>query len=101
MEQSFEKELNELALRFGVTDDERSKYANIDQFLPVLEQIRRSGAVVVIKLDGQRIPGEDTGPYTVVISGGALRDDFIRIDDDSLENALLYSIRKYSEASNR
>lgn len=98
MEQKSEKDLAMLVKRLGMNDDEM-KFSQFGLFFSILEKIKKNGAVIVVKLDGQRTNEEDTGSYTSVISGGALGENFIRIDDESLENALLRSIRDYVEVA--
>ena len=98
MDQKNDRDLAALAKRLGMNDDEMS-FSQFGLFFSILEKIKKNGAVVVVKLDGQRTGEEDTGSYTVVISGGVLGENFIRIDDESLENALTRSIRAYVEAA--
>ena len=62
-----------------------------------LERMRDDGAVVLVKLDGERAGEGDNGPYTVAISGGRLEaDDFFRIDTFVLEEALAHGIIHYA-----
>lgn len=85
--------LRVLALRLGMpTIDERS---GIDALLPYLELMRGEGAVVVLKLDGQRGPA-DSPPYTAVVSGGKLGEDFFRTDASTLVEAAAYVIVNYA-----
>jgi hypothetical protein len=54
---------------------------------PLLEHIRSRGGIVLVKLDGERRPGD--GAYTVVISGHRiLGDDSFRSDAVTLAKAL-------------
>ena len=72
------------------------KTPTLDWFRPILERIRQDGAVVILKWDGERGPSDD-GPYTALISGKALPDEFIRTDAFSLEEALSYVIVEYAK----
>ncbi|MEM7158303.1 MAG: hypothetical protein AAF799_36020 [Myxococcota bacterium] len=72
-----------------------SDWSGVDPVLPLLEHMRQEGAVVVFKLDGGRGPG-DNGPYTGIASGPPLGDDFVRIDADTLEDALASIIVGYA-----
>ncbi len=67
---------------------------DIKAYLDVFDKLRSSGCVVVIKLDGQRTD-KDANPYTVVITGGNLKDDFVNLEDDNLINVLARGIVKY------
>ncbi len=50
---------------------------------PLLEQVREDGAVLLLKLDGQR----SRNPYTAVLSGGRLspENNVIHVDSSSME----------------
>ena len=63
----------------------------------LLERMREDGAVVVIKLDGERV-GAGALPYTVVASGGPLEDDFFRLDCRTLDEGLCQMIGFYADA---
>jgi hypothetical protein len=69
-----------------------------DTVWKVLEEMANSGCTVVIKIDGQRKEPEDSGRYTVVLSGGPLGEDFFRLDtailEEGLAKAILYFARK-------
>ncbi len=81
--------LQRLALGLGMPSIDAS--SGVDALLPYLELMRSEGAVVVLKLDGQRGPA-DTPPYTAVVSAGKLGDDFLRIDAASLADAAAHVI---------
>lgn len=53
--------------------------------LQVVEELRLRGYVIVLKWDGER--GESK-PYTAVITGPPLGEDFLRRDDQTLAKAL-------------
>jgi hypothetical protein len=78
---------------FGVVSPD---WCGIDPVLPMLDRMRKDGAVVVIKLDGERTGSDDNGPYTVVVSGGALGSEFLRVDKQVLEDALSWVIVRYA-----
>ncbi|MDC1142377.1 hypothetical protein OAU50_04745 [Planctomycetota bacterium] len=40
----------------------------------------RTGTVVLFKIDGERNASDDNGPFTVVLSGGSLGDEYVRKD---------------------
>ncbi|NBD12868.1 hypothetical protein [Corallococcus silvisoli] len=63
-------------------------WVGIDPVLPLLERMRQEGAVVVMKLDGERRSAEDNGPYTVVVSGVPLAGDYLKAETRSIEEAL-------------
>lgn len=60
---------------------------------PLLEQVREDGAVLLLKLDGER----SQNPYTVVLSGGRLppENDVLRIDSSSMERAVAFALGNY------
>lgn len=62
---------------------------------PILEKMRSDGAVVVVKLDGERVGPDDTGPYTVLVSGAHL-GGVIRSDAFTIEAALTDVICQYA-----
>jgi hypothetical protein len=69
----------------------------IDQWLEQIEQLRKAGAVVVLKWDGER----STDPYTVVISR-ANTDFVFRRDTTDLSGAVrdaIAAFRAHSEAA--
>ena len=68
-----------------------------DPVWPVFEKMANEGATVVVKIDGERSPPADTGRYTVVVSGGPLKDDFFRTDTAVLEEGLARAILHYAE----
>lgn len=68
-----------------------------DAFLEILEQMRREGTVVVIKIDGQRLSQSDMEPYTVVISGGGLGEGFSQHTGSSIEEALAAAVLEYAQ----
>lgn len=63
----------------------------------LLEKMKEDGAVVIIKLDGERKGEDDNGPYTALVSGPPLGGDAIRTDAHVLEEALAYVICLYAE----
>lgn len=71
-------------------------WVGVDLVMPLIDRVRRAGAVFIIKVDGERGEG-DNGPYTVLASGGPLRGDCIRIDAETLEDGLAYVLVRYAE----
>ncbi|WP_236432865.1 hypothetical protein, partial [Pseudomonas syringae] len=56
----------------------------------------KNGISVVIKFDGERWTTSPTKPFTVLIFGGFLTgDNSIKIDSDSLGNALQIALEHY------
>lgn len=68
----------------------------VDAVWSLLEKMRGEGAIVIVKLDGERRAPDDTGPYTVLASGAPLGGDAIRIDARTIEEALIYLICRYA-----
>jgi len=58
--------------------------------------MREEGAVVVMKLDGERHAPDDNGPYTVVVSGSPLDGSYLRAEMNSLEEALGKVVFEYA-----
>jgi hypothetical protein len=83
-----------IARHFGFNVPE--KWSGIDVIWPLCEKMRSDGATLIVKLDGERIGPDDTGPYTVLASGAPLGGDSIRIDATSIEDALAYVIAQYA-----
>jgi hypothetical protein len=86
--------LPQIAARVGVSLP--PSWSGIDAVLPLLEKMRLEGAVVLLKLDGERTGSQDTGPYTAAIIGEVMGEDFYRIDAFSLEDALASIIVHYA-----
>jgi hypothetical protein len=62
--------------------------------LATFDAIGREGAVAVVKVDGAR---PDGSIYSVVVSGGRLRDDFFRKDGNDLAALLSEAITFYRD----
>jgi hypothetical protein len=61
-----------------------------------LKRIAQDGAVMVLKIDGER--KDDPDIFTVVLSGGKLRpDDFFRMDGGSLSGLIDRALKFYEE----
>jgi hypothetical protein len=71
-------------------------WSGVDAVWPLLEKMRNEGAVVILKLDGERTGAKDAGPYTVLASGAPLGRSSIRVDAASIEEALIYVICRYA-----
>jgi hypothetical protein len=78
---------------FGITIPQN--WSGCDAVWPLIERMQFDGAVVLIKLDGERTSDEDNGPYTVVVSGKSLEDS-IRIDTFSIDAGLAFVITEYA-----
>jgi hypothetical protein len=72
-------------------------WRGVDAVWPILEKMRGEGAIVLLKLDGERTGPGDTGPYTALASGRPLGADPIRTDAHSVEEALTFVIVRYAE----
>lgn len=72
-------------------------WQGIDPVLHLIERMRKDGAVVLIKFDGERVEARDGGPYTFVVSDGPLGSDCIRADAHSIESGLAQIILRYDE----
>ena len=75
-----------------------SEWKGVDAVWALLERMKRDGAVVLIKLDGQRTKADDTSQYTVVVSGPPLGERLIRTDATTIEEALCHAIGNYAES---
>ncbi len=74
-----------------------SSWQGIDAVMPILDKIKDEGGIVIIKIDGERVPDGDNGSYTVMVSGPPLNGDFIRTDCDVVEDGLTTIILAYAE----
>jgi hypothetical protein len=72
------------------------KWSGVDAVWPLLEKMRGEGAIVLIKLDGERTGPDDNGPYTVLASGAPLGGETLRIDAATVEAALIHVICRYA-----
>ena len=66
-------------------------WSGIDAVLPLLERMRQEGAVVLLKLDGERA----RLPYTVVASRSDVEEGTFRLDVGSIEEGLAQLIAWY------
>ncbi len=71
-----------------------SEVAGIAAYILFFERVRAEGGVAILKLDGQRGPG-DNGPYTVVITSERLRHGHVRRDAETLDGAMDFCIATY------
>jgi len=63
------------------------------QLLAALDAVGRDGANVLLKIDGGR---SDDRPYTVVVSGGRLGEEFFRKDGAALVSLLREAVVFYA-----
>jgi len=87
------KSIQKLARELGMPAIHEA--AGLDAVVPYLELMRVEGAVVLLKLDGERGP-TDAGPYTGVVSRGKLGEESFRIDTGSLFDAASYIVVSYA-----
>jgi len=75
------------------------EWKGIDAVFPILNKIKDENAVVLIKIDGERNfnTKNESGPFTVLILKGALKDNFIKYELWSLEEAVYKSIIEYND----
>ncbi|MFT4626111.1 MAG: hypothetical protein ACI8PZ_004783 [Myxococcota bacterium] len=71
-------------------------WQGVDAVWPLVELIRHEGAVVVIKVDGERAGPDDNGPYTAIVTGTRLVGGPIRTDAESVEAALTRVLCEYA-----
>lgn len=97
MHQSYRNLVSKVARELGlpvVPED----WTGCDAVLPILEKMKDEGAVIVLKLDGQRSGEIDNGPYTAVVSAEFLEERFFRTDASSIEDALAHIIVSYAKS---
>ncbi len=86
-----------VAHQVGVTEV-NSDWKGLDDIWPIFELMADEGAVILVKLDGERILKDDNGRYTVVVTGGSLRDDYFRSDTENIEEGVARAILRYVES---
>ncbi len=72
-------------------------WTGVDPVLPLIERMRRDGAVVVLKWDGERDPNAGELPVTAIVQAGPLGDDFVRTEAGIVDDALCEVIGEYAE----
>lgn len=73
-------------------------WSGCDAVWKALEAMANEGATVIVKIDGERTSPNDTGRYTVLISGGPLAsDEYFRTDTQVLEEGLAKAILYYAQ----
>ena len=92
-QQELNSALSALANSLKIPD--RQRWQTCDDFWPFLERMRELGAVVIIKLDGERTRPGDAGPYTVAVLGGPLAPHSFRRDDFVLADALARAVLEF------
>jgi len=60
--------------------------------MPLIDRIRKDGASFLFSADGERA----SNVYTLIISGGPLRNDHIRVETSDLPQGLFKVISEYS-----
>lgn len=73
-----------------------SGWRGVDVVWPLIDLIRSEGAVVLIKVDGERTGPDDNGPYTALVTGARLQGAPIRTDAETVEAALAYILCEYA-----
>ncbi|MEO7716136.1 MAG: hypothetical protein ABIY70_08030 [Capsulimonas sp.] len=69
----------------------------VDVFLPFMEKARAEGAVIFLKMDGERTRPDDAGQYMALLTHRERTEEIFRMDCDSLEDALAYVFVEYAE----
>ena len=69
------------------------EWSGLSSVLPLLEEIRSDGAIVVIKLDGTP---QASQPYVVIVTSGPLHEDYVKSAAPDLEQALGSAIVNYA-----
>ncbi len=65
----------------------------LDDVWPLLDRAREEGAVILLKLDGER----SRNWYTVVMSGGGMeRKDVLHVDSPTMELAIARVLGEYA-----
>jgi len=88
--QTYQVQVQAIARNLGL--DLSSDRKCIDHVMPILERMRMDGSVVVIKLSGR----PQAKPYTTIITGGALGEDFIQMSAATVEEATGRAIVNYA-----
>jgi hypothetical protein len=91
-----EREIVVLVARHLGLPEVPKDWCGLDVVLPLLERMRAEGAVVLVKLDGERTGPDDNGPYTVAAIGQRMAGDPLRYDTHSLELGLARVISGYA-----
>lgn len=73
-----------------------SNWTGCGEVWDAFEKMADEGATVVIKIDGQRKSVEDSGRYTLIVSGGPLNEDFFRTDCSDLDEGLAQAVLHYA-----
>lgn len=87
------RKVSELVYDLGlaIVDPE---WSGVDPLWDVLERIASEGAVVLLKIDGER----NSSRYTAHISGGSLGpEDFFRADCETIEEGIAKVILHYAD----
>lgn len=68
---------------------------SISDFIECFEEVKKNGDVAIIKFDGERLKSG----YTVIITfpDNDMKREIIRVDEGSLEKALLNALTRYVE----
>lgn len=68
----------------------------------MLQALAQEGAVVIVKIDGERMLAGIAEIYTVVVSGGALaHDDYFRADGSDMAELMEKALSHYQSARSR
>ncbi len=70
---------------------------SMDSVLPLIELIRKDGAIFIFKVDGERDPVAGERPYTVMASGKNIPEGIVRCDSFDLMDGIKTVLLLYSE----
>jgi hypothetical protein len=68
----------------------------LSNMVPAFEQMAAEGSTVVFKIDGERLTAGIPNIYTVVVTGGKLKENFFRKDSANLIEAASEAIQFYN-----
>lgn len=97
MSKHLKDKVSQIAAHFNINGI-GSNWTGVDEIMPLIEMIRKDGAVFIVKIDGERDPVEDSGPYSVMAFGKPVGDMPINVDAYNLDDGLAYVIVKYAES---
>jgi hypothetical protein len=89
-----EQQLREVFKIKGITQPIRLD--TIDSVMPLVEELRKDGSIFLFKVDGERDPLTGN-PFTFVVSGKKIGNDFLRMDSTDLLAGMKYVLYEYAK----